>query len=72
MEQRLVETEEATVEPVRQNLAELKFEFGEHVRKFDSEILESNTEHREKIEEVNNKVDNLIKEANKEIDVAEP
>jgi hypothetical protein len=27
-------------------------------------------EHREKFEEVNNKVDNLIKEANKEIDIA--
>tara|TARA_B110000285_G_scaffold208415_1_gene248602 strand:+ start:1451 stop:1624 length:174 start_codon:yes stop_codon:yes gene_type:complete len=27
-------------------------------------------EHREKFEEVNNKVDNLIKEANKEIEVA--
>ena len=30
---------------------------------------ESNTEHREKFDEVNTKVDNLIKEANKEIDI---
>jgi sugar-specific transcriptional regulator TrmB len=72
MERRLVEVEEATIDPVRYNLAELKEEFGEHVRKYVREIEESNTEHREKIEEVNNKVDNLIKEANKQIEVTDP
>ena len=34
------------------------------------ELGECNLEHREKFEEVNTKVDNLIKEANKEIEIA--
>ena len=40
------------------------------MRKYARELEETNLEHREKFEEVNNKVENLIREANKEIEIA--
>lgn len=40
------------------------------MRQYTRELEESNLEHREKFEEVNNKVENLIREANKEIEIA--
>ena len=70
VESRLVEVEEATVVPVVETCKELRDDFEGHLRKYTRELEESNLEHREKFDEVNNKVENLIKEANKEIEIA--
>ena len=69
VESRLVEVEEATVVPVVETCKELRDDFESHLRKYTRELEESNLEHREKFDEVNNKVENLIKEANKEIEI---
>jgi hypothetical protein len=70
VESRLVEVEEATVHPVVETCKELREDFTAHERLYTRELGEANVEHREKFEEVNTKVDNLIKEANKEIEIA--
>jgi len=70
VESRLVEVEEATVVPVAESFKELRDDFEGHLRTYSRELGEANTEHREKFDEVNTKVDNLIKEANKEIEIA--
>ena len=65
----MTEVQEQTIDPIIENTKQIRYDFQSHVDENTKWIEQLNAESKEKLEEVDFKVENLIKETNKEVDI---